>query len=200
MDLLYDIGGLLTSPRTTYKIIVAEKRSIGSAIVVLLLFSIGCGAATAASMTWLSWFLPRLPFVGDLFSAIMVYLILGFLVYDMVSWIIESALAHGFARMLGGRGTFTLTLIVYGYSWVGRLFYIIPALFGLWWRSPIGMVGLLGVGVVLSTIAKVVLQVKGMEIVHELGLGRSLLAVVLALTVKIAIIVGVVANIAYMTV
>ncbi len=198
MDLLYDIGGLLTSPGTTYKIIVAEKRGIGSAIVVLVLFSIGCGAATAASMTWLSWFLPKLPFVGDLFTTIMVYLVLGFLVYDMVSWIIDSALAYGFARALGEKGAFTLTLVVYGYSWVGRLFYIIPALFGLVWRSPLGMVGLLGIGVVLSTIAKVVLQVKGVSIAHELSTGRSALAVLLSLAIKIAVIAGGISIIALM--
>ena len=198
LDLLYDIGGLLTSPETTYKIIVAEKRGIGSAIVVLVLFSIGCGAATTASVSWLSWFLPKLPFVGDLFSAIMVYLILGFLVYDIVSWILESALAYGFAKALGGKGTFSLTLIVYGYSWVGRLFYIIPALLGLIWQGPIGMVGLLGIGVVLSTIAKVLLQAKGIGIVHELGTGRAVLAVLLTLALKIAIIVGSIGVIALM--
>ncbi len=179
MDLIYDLGSLLTSPKTAFRIMVAEERGVGYGLATLVIFSLATSLSTVSAVSWIATYLPP-QLTSILFLGGAVILALVLLVIDVVIWVITSLLAWGFSHALGGKGDFSRTLMVYAYSWVGRVFYVTSALIAAVVRNPIAMAGLLGVGLVVSLIAKLYIQVRGLQVVHEMSGGRALAAALLA--------------------
>ena len=189
MDLIYDLGSLLTSPKTAFKIMVAEGRGVGYALATLVIFSLATSLSTISAISWVAGYLPA-PLTSLIFFGGAVVAAGALLVVDIIAWLLMSLIAWGFSHAFGGKGDFTNTLIVYAYSWVGRIFYVVPALIAALLANPIAMAGLLGIGLVLEFIAKLVIQVRGLQVVHELSGGKALavalLAVILLLLVMFA--------------
>lgn len=189
MDLIYDLGSLLTSPKTAFKIMVAEGRGVGYALATLVIFSLATSLSTVSAISWIAGYLPA-PLTSILFFGGVVMLAGTLLVIDIIAWLLMSLIAWGFSQAFGGEGEFSSTLMIYAYSWVGRVFYVVPALIAALLTNPIAVAGLLGTGLILEFIAKLVIQVRGLQVVHELSGGKALatalLSVILLLLVMFA--------------
>lgn len=179
MDLIYDLGSLLTSPKTAFKIMVAEGRGVGYALATLVIFSLATSLSTISAISWIVGYLPA-PLTSMIFFGGAVVMAGALLVIDIIAWLLMSLIAWGFSHAFGGKGDFSSTLMVYAYSWVGRVFYVVPALIAALLANPIAMAGLLGIGLILEFIAKLVIQVRGLQVVHELSGGKALAAALLA--------------------
>ncbi len=179
MDLIYDLGSLLTSPKTAFKIMVAEGRGVGYALATLVIFSLATSLSTVSAISWVARYLPA-SLASTIFLGGTVLVAGALLVLDIVAWLLMSLIAWGFSHAFGGKGDFSSTLMVYAYSWVGRVFYVVPALIAALLANPIVMAGLLGIGLILEFIAKLVIQVRGLQVVHELSGGKALAVALLA--------------------
>ncbi len=179
VDLIYDLGSLLTSPKTAFKIMAAEDRGVGYALATLVIFSLATSLSTISALSWIGRYLPA-PLTSMIFLGGAILAAGALLVIDIIAWLLLSLIAWGFSHAFGGKGSFSGTLMIYAYSWVGRVFYVVPALIAALVANPVAMAGLLGIGLILEFIAKLVIQVRGLQVVHEISDGKALAAALLA--------------------
>jgi len=188
MDFIYDLGSLITSPKTAFKIMAAEGRGLGYALATLVIFSLATSSSTISAASWITQYVPA-PITSLVLlsgAAIMAGVLL---VIDIIAWLLMSLIAWGLSHAFGGKGSFSDTLMVYAYSWVGRVFYVVPALITAILASPIAMAGFLGVGLVLEFIAKLIIQVRGLQVIHGLSGGKALVVALLAVILLLLIMV-----------
>ncbi len=193
LDLVYDLGGLLTSPRTTFRIMRAEGRGLGYAVLVLCLFS----AATAVSVSTAFFYGLAMPYLGAFAGVAAYFLSLSVpviaalaIVADVIRWLIESALAYALVKVFRGRPTYEGLLLVIGYSRVCRVPLVITALASLV-TGGLTTLALIAIGFVISLILGVIIESIGISETQSLGTGASVAVVVLTLLIEVAVIIGI---------
>lgn len=160
---------------------------MGYALATLVIFSLATSLSAISALSWIAGHLPA-PLTSMIFLGGAVPAAGALLVIDIIAWLLPSLIAWGFSHALGGKEGFSGTLMAYAYSWVGRVFYVVPALIAALLANPIAMAGLLGIGLILEFIAKLVIQVKGLQVIHEISGGKALAAALLAVILLFLII------------
>ncbi len=181
VSVLADLGGLITSPRQTFRIIFAEKRGLLPAVVVFLVM------VTVQSLVTVSNFIARFlgltesflgGFGGSLSAFIGLLGVAGMIIVGTIFWLILGLLTHAFARFLGGKADIEKALIVLGYAKVSFFIYVILA-FAAIFTSFLVSLGLLIVGYLISVVLWVIVASTGVSEAYGISMGRGLASVIL---------------------
>ncbi len=111
------IGMMVVSPRKSIQILVAEKRSIllGLAIVILASLVGGLNLAYIVSIKGLGFVGLKLPFLVSLSS---VGIVGGYIILNIVLWLVLGVLIYAFDKILGGKASLETVLLAYSYQWL----------------------------------------------------------------------------------
>ncbi len=111
------IGMMVVSPRKSIQILVAEKRSIllGLAIVILASLVGGLNLAYIVSIKGLGFVGLKLPFLVSLSS---VGIAGGYIILNIVLWLVLGVLIYAFDKILGGKASLETVLLAYSYQWL----------------------------------------------------------------------------------
>ncbi len=111
------IGMMVVSPRKSIQILVAEKRSIllGLAIVILASLVGGLNLAYIVSIKGLGFVGLKLPFLVSLSS---VGIVGGYIILNIVLWLVLGVLIYAFDKLLGGKASLETVLLAYSYQWL----------------------------------------------------------------------------------
>lgn len=121
MSFIRDIIGCLTSPRSSFRSIL-EKPSLMKATALILVIAILAAWASlnyASVLPPLEGLLPRqgIPINPEqLRPALIIMSAMTALIGVFGTWLISSALIHGFSKILGGKGYFKSVLTLAGYA------------------------------------------------------------------------------------
>ncbi len=194
MDLFYDLGGLLTSPRTTFKIMKAEERGLGYSVVVLCLFT----AATATSVSTAFFYGVAMPYIGKLASIISYFMSLSApviaalaVIAEIIRWLFEGAISYALVKAFKGNANYEGLLLVLGYSKVCRAPMIVLALTSLLIEG-ITVLALIIIGFVISVVLGVIIEAIGISETQSLSTSASVAVVILMLVIELVIILGIV--------
>jgi len=181
------LGALVVSPRTAFRIIEAEKRSVAQSLFLVLLVA----ASLSCSFTALiESFVLAIPFIRSLWWPAAVVVVASGIVAILLDWLIISLLSHIFARLLGGGGSLEGTMRALGFS--SAIFFFVPLLMltiQLLAPSPI----LIGVpvffaAIVVGAVWWLIVAGIGLSEAHEFSGARGLLSVVLAFLVILVVV------------
>jgi len=193
VDLLYDLGGIFTSPKTAFKIMVAEGRSNAYSLLTLSLFSV----ATTISVATV--FIRGLiqPFVGPLVGLInyttliaLPILAITVLLADIIRWLFEGGIAYLLVKVFGGRASYGNLLLVIGYSKASRVFIIATSLASSVITGP-AVLGLVITGFVITLIIEVIIESLGISVTQNLSVGASVATVILTLVIEFVVILSI---------
>ena len=185
IDLLADLGGLIVSPRQTFKIIFAEKRGLLQPTLILLVMMAALSLVTIANVAIRFMGLAS-SLIGGLGGALSAFLglvsVAGMVIGSVILWFILGLLTHVFAKIFGGKGDVEKAFTVLGYATVSFFIYVILGFIGLFTNFLVS-IGLLMVGLLVSAILWIIVASVGVSEAYGVSLGRGLASVILPLIV-----------------
>lgn len=185
IDILADLGGLITSPRQTFKTIFAEKRGLLQPILLLLVMTTVLSLVTIANIVirFMGFFSPFMRgFSGAIYVFIGLISVVGMIFGSIVLWLILGLLTHVFAKILGGKGSIEKALVILGYATVSFFIYVVLGFVGLFTNFLIS-IGLLTVGLLISAILWAIVASIGVSEAYGISLGKGFASVILPLLV-----------------
>jgi len=185
IDILADLGGLIVSPRQTFKIIFAEKRGLLQPALILLVMMTVLSLVTIANVAirFMGFVSPFMGGFGGVLSAFLGLIsVAGMVIGGAILWLILGLLTHVFAKVFGGKGDVEKAFIVLGYATVSFFIYVILGFIGLFTNFLIS-IGLLTVGLLISVILWIIVASVGVSEAYGISLGRGLASVILPLIV-----------------
>ncbi|RLE92702.1 MAG: hypothetical protein DRN04_09460 [Thermoprotei archaeon] len=190
------IGGLAVRPKETLSIIVQERRSTLSALLVVALVYLVRGLMLSAFIVMLAkWVLSFAEAFSSVGLPLIVYGLLNVAWISVVSldvlkgiavWIIWSLGIYLFSRVLEGGGGLEDTLVVVGYSTITSVLIVAGGMVMLV-KPFLGLVAVL-VLYIIAKIWQIYLITLGVAEVHGLSLGKAFMAVVLPIVIVLALI------------
>ena len=200
------IGGLVIRPKETLSIIVQERRSTLSALLVVALVYLVRGLMLSAFIAILAkWTLvfaeafspvglPRI--VYDLLDIAWISVVSLDVLKGIAVWIIWGIGIYLISKVLEGGGSLEDTLVVVGYSIITSVLIVAGGMIMLI-KPFLGLIAVL-VLYIIAKIWQICIITLGVAEVHGLSLGKAFLAVVLPIIAVLALI-GVAAMITMVT-
>jgi len=200
------IGGLVIRPKETLSIIVQERRSTLSALLVVALVYLVRGLMLSAFIVILAkWTLvfaeafspvglPRI--VYDLLDIAWISVVSLDVLKGIAVWIIWGIGIYLISKVLEGGGSLEDTLVVVGYSTITSVLIVAGGMIMLI-KPFLGLIAVL-VLYIIAKIWQICIITLGVAEVHGLSLGKAFLAVVLPIIAVLALI-GVAAMITMVT-
>ena len=200
------IGGLVIRPKETLSIIVQERRSTLSALLVVALVYLVRGLMLSAFIAILAkWTLvfaeafspvglPRI--VYDLLDIAWISVVSLDVLKGIAVWIIWGIGIYLISKVLEGGGSLEDTLVVVGYSTITSVLIVAGGMIMLI-KPFLGLIAVL-VLYIIAKIWQICIITLGVAEVHGLSLGKAFLAVVLPIIAVLALI-GVAAMITMVT-
>ncbi|RLG87332.1 MAG: hypothetical protein DRO18_03355 [Thermoprotei archaeon] len=181
MDMVYDLGGLITSPTITFKIILTERRSFLYGLITLIIFSIASATATLTLLVSAVSRVMPIPVVMPLgITASLIALgVIGILIVDIVLWLLRSVLTYSYVALLKGAKRFDMILLTHGYSKVSRVIYIIAVLVS----TPMNVIAKFVIPLAafaITVIIELIIEVIGIAVTQNLSTGKAVASVLLS--------------------
>ena len=186
--MVYDLGGLITSPTITFKIILTERRSFLYGLITLIIFSIASATATLALLVSAVSRVMPIPVVMPLgITASLIALgVIGILIVDIVLWLLRSVLTYSYVALLKGAKRFDMILLTHGYSKVSRVIYIIAVLVS----TPMNVIAKFVIPLAafaITVIIELIIEVIGIAVTQNLSTGKAVASVLLSFLTLIII-------------
>ncbi len=163
------LGGLVVSPRDTFRVLLAEGRLLGWSLAVFLLVSITKAIAVGLVVGSAAGFIP-------LVGMWVPYAVAPALVLMDLAWLaVASLVAHLIVRAVDGAGGLEHTVSALAYSYLPN--FLVAAVVGLGGPS-IATLLLLGPTLLASFAWSMALAVMGMSTFHAVSGAKALIAVV----------------------
>jgi len=179
--MVYDLGGLITSPTITFKIILTERRSFLYGLITLIIFSIASATATLTLLVSAVSRVMPIPVVMPLgITASLIALgVIGILIVDIVLWLLRSVLTYSYVALLKGAKRFDMILLTHGYSKVSRVIYIIAVLVS----TPMNVIAKFVIPLAafaITVIIELIIEVIGIAVTQNLSTGKAVASVLLS--------------------
>ena len=200
-DLLENIFGTLFSPASTFRRMLEERTSVTTAAIVVLIACICSGAGSILTQSaFMSMFaeFPGFEPVGPGFEEMMFSPIASMtlsVVFGFILWVVIAGILHVVAKVLGGKGAFTETLVLMGFAMLPNIFQAPIGLIAIFSGGLTGAFIAMGLGGILA-IWVLILDVLAIREAHKFSMGRAIATLVLPFVVLmvlafILIIVGI---------
>lgn len=175
------LGAMIISPRETLEQL-SKERALRDAFIVVLLVGAVVGI-------WLGMMLPKevppelMPMIPFGFTELF---ILG-LTATLLSWPIYAVIYHLVAKLLGGKGEYSMLLQLTGYAYVPHL-VVYPLSLVTWFISPV----LSGVIDLIGAIWVIVLTIFAISIAERFSMLRALITLVVSVVASVVLVIVVV--------
>ncbi|MCD6456440.1 MAG: YIP1 family protein [Methanophagales archaeon] len=187
-DLLENIFGTLFSPASTFRRMLEERTSVTTAAIVVLIACICSGAGSILTQSaFMSMFaeFPGFEPVGPGFEEMMFSPIASMtlsVVFGFILWVVIAGILHVVAKVLGGKGAFTETLVLMGFAMLPNIFQAPIGLIAIFSGGLTGAFIAMGLGGILA-IWVLILDVLAIREAHKFSMGRAIATLVLPFVV-----------------
>ncbi|RLE80238.1 MAG: hypothetical protein DRJ52_06820 [Thermoprotei archaeon] len=191
------IGGLAVRPKETLSIIVQERRSTLSALIVVTLVYLVRGLFLSAlililakwALSFASLFSPVgvPPIVYDLLEVTWIALVSADILKGIAVWVVWSLVIYLMSRVLEGGGSLEDTFVVVGYSTITSVLIIAGGMIMLI-KPFIGLIALI-VLYIIAKIWQVYIITLGVAEVHGFSLGKAFIATILPIIIVVVLVV-----------
>lgn len=107
------------------------------------------------------------------------------IITGILAWIILGAVLHGFSKILGGKGSYKHTLLVYGFSEVPAIYLIVFGLLSWFLASELPY----SLGSILLGVWSLILLILGLREAQKFSVLRAILALILPIVIIIAVLI-----------
>ena len=193
-DLLENIFGTLFSPASTFRRMLEERTSVTTAAIVVLIACICSGAGSILTQSAFMSLFAEFPGFEEMVFSPIASMTLS-VVFGFILWVVIAGILHVVAKVLGGKGAFTETLVLMGFAMLPNIFQAPIGLIAIFSGGLTGAFIAMGLGGILA-IWVLILDVLAIREAHKFSMGRAIATLVLPFVVLmvlafILIIVGI---------
>ena len=193
-DLLENIFGTLFSPASTFRRMLEERTSVTTAAIVVLIACICSGAGSILTQSAFMSLFAEFPGFEEMVLSPIASMTLS-VVFGFILWVVIAGILHVVAKVLGGKGAFTETLVLMGFAMLPNIFQAPIGLIAIFSGGLTGAFIAMGLGGILA-IWVLILDVLAIREAHKFSMGRAIATLVLPFVVLmvlafILIIVGI---------
>ena len=184
-DLLENIFGTLFSPASTFRRMSEERTSVTTAAIVVLIACICSGAGSILTQSAFMSLFAEFPGFEEMVFSPIASMTLS-VVFGFILWVVIAGILHVVAKVLGGKGAFTETLVLMGFAMLPNIFQAPIGLIAIFSGGLTGAFIAMGLGGILA-IWVLILDVLAIREAHKFSTSRAIATLVLPFAVLVVL-------------